>query len=295
MAGAQPEFLGVDIGATKVEICLFNGDYAVVQSQREPTASFSFGVPEDLRKVGDIIEANLVPGIEKIGVGMKGSIREGIVIHSSLFGGEVNYPLAFNLNERFGPPVVVENDVNSMARAEQRFGAGQRVESFLLVSLGSGIRTAFVERGVLLRGFQRNAGEVAGQKYYIPGLKMRPLCLEEIVGGHGLARLYWELSGRDCSAEELFSRAGEDVIAERLVSMFIDQLTWFLIEASGFYNPEVIILAGSLTGSAPVFLPRLRNLYTDATHPLLRAREIGISPVRHAVCLGAVLLGDQAL
>jgi predicted NBD/HSP70 family sugar kinase len=75
------------------------------------------------------------------------------------------------LREEFGSTLVVENDINAAALAEQADGHGRDVASFAFVSVGTGIGMGLVIGGQLVRGRHGAAGEIA----YIP-----------MTGGHGL-------------------------------------------------------------------------------------------------------------
>jgi len=74
------------------------------------------------------------------------------------------------LREEFGGTLVVENDINAAALAEQASGHGRDVASFAFVSVGTGIGMGLVVGGQLVRGAHGVAGEIA----YIP-----------MTGGHG--------------------------------------------------------------------------------------------------------------
>jgi len=65
------------------------------------------------------------------------------------------------LRSAFGPELVVENDVDAAALAEQAHGHGAGVSSFAFVSIGTGIGMGLVLDGRLHRGFHRVAGEIA--------------------------------------------------------------------------------------------------------------------------------------
>jgi predicted NBD/HSP70 family sugar kinase len=74
------------------------------------------------------------------------------------------------LREEFGGTLVVENDINAAALAEQADGHGREAGSFAFVSVGTGIGMGLVVGGQLLRGAHGVAGEIA----YVP-----------MTGGHG--------------------------------------------------------------------------------------------------------------
>ncbi|HEY2241130.1 MAG TPA: ROK family protein [Streptosporangiaceae bacterium] len=74
------------------------------------------------------------------------------------------------LREEFGAALIIENDINAAALAEQADGHGREVGSFAFVSVGTGIGMGLVVGGQLVRGAHGVAGEIA----YVP-----------MTGGHG--------------------------------------------------------------------------------------------------------------
>ncbi len=64
------------------------------------------------------------------------------------------------LGEVLGTPLVIENDVNLAALAEQHDGAAQDFDDFVLVWADEGVGAAIVLGGQLLRGATGGAGEI---------------------------------------------------------------------------------------------------------------------------------------
>lgn len=64
------------------------------------------------------------------------------------------------LREAFGDTLVLENDIDAAALAEQAHGHGREVESFAFVSVGTGIGMGLVIGGRLHRGAHGAAGEI---------------------------------------------------------------------------------------------------------------------------------------
>jgi predicted NBD/HSP70 family sugar kinase len=65
------------------------------------------------------------------------------------------------LRDAFGPSLVMENDVDAAALAEQAHGHGRNVDHFAFVHFGTGIGMGLVIGGQLLRGAHGVAGEIA--------------------------------------------------------------------------------------------------------------------------------------
>jgi len=69
-----------------------------------------------------------------------------------------------DLREAFGSAVMVENDIDVAALAEQAHGHGRDVDSFAFVSIGTGLGMGLVLGGKLHRGAHGAAGEIG----YLP-------------------------------------------------------------------------------------------------------------------------------
>lgn len=72
--------------------------------------------------------------------------------------------LLAELRAVFGDALMIENDVDAAALAEQTHGHGREVDSFAFVSIGTGIGLGLVLDGRLRRGAHGAAGEIA----YLP-------------------------------------------------------------------------------------------------------------------------------
>lgn len=108
------------------------------------------------------LRANLPSGdvpLIGIGVGLPGVVAPGAdgVTTSSLMHWDA-LPLASTLAEALNAPVVLDNDVNTLAVAETLVVRDPQVEDFLVVTLGRGIGLGIVVRDSVYRGAM-GAGE----------------------------------------------------------------------------------------------------------------------------------------
>ena len=85
--------------------------------------------------------------------------HDHVALAGALPGWEKRNVLA-DLREAFGPTLMIENDVDAAALAEQAHGHGQQVDSFAFVSIGTGIGMGLVLGGRLHRGRHGAAGEI---------------------------------------------------------------------------------------------------------------------------------------
>ncbi|MFJ4408225.1 ROK family protein [Streptomyces sp. NPDC088910] len=92
--------------------------------------------------------------------------------------------LVDEIRSRLGVPVLLENEVNLAAVAEQRVGAARNDDTFVLLWIGGGVGAAVVLDGKLRRGASGGAGEVG----FLPllGTPELPTATDCDNGYHGL-------------------------------------------------------------------------------------------------------------
>jgi len=103
--------------------------------------------------------------------------------------------LAAEVSGKLGLPCIVDNDANTAAWGEFRFGAGREADDMLLVTVGTGIGGGIVSGGKLFRGAHGFAAEI-GHIIVEPG---GPLCgcgnhgcWEQVASGRAIDRLAGE-------------------------------------------------------------------------------------------------------
>jgi predicted NBD/HSP70 family sugar kinase len=95
-----------------------------------------------------------------VGLGVPGFVdgRTGLV-EAPLIGWR-HMPLPQYLSRLLDVPVLVDNDVNTLAAYEHLYGLGRPYDDFLTVTLGQGVGAAVVSGGDLRRGGHGAAGEL---------------------------------------------------------------------------------------------------------------------------------------
>ena len=139
--------LGVDIGGTKIAAAFVqeNGEYAGLR--RLPTPADAPAVVAAVEQLcAELLTTATLP-VAAIGVGSAGQVdvTRGVITYAvDTLPDWAGIPLASRLQQRFGLPVSVDNDVNAMALGETVFGAGRGVEAALYASVGTGIGGALI-------------------------------------------------------------------------------------------------------------------------------------------------------
>lgn len=116
-------WVGVDVGGTKIEAMAIDPSSQPVGPIRLPTPDSG---PEHLVEAIEMAVRRVVEEaggstaeIIALGIGIPGQVREGVV-HLAVNLHLRDYPLARVLEERFGRPVRVENDVRTAALGAYR-------------------------------------------------------------------------------------------------------------------------------------------------------------------------------
>ncbi len=92
------------------------------------------------------------------------------------------------LRGRFGPDVMIENDVNLAMLGEQTLGCASRCRNAAFLALGTGAGLGLLIDGKLFRGARGSAGEIADLPIGRDPTSHTPVCPQRIRARGRLAR-----------------------------------------------------------------------------------------------------------
>lgn len=204
--------LGIEIGGTKLQLGLGAGDGRITRLIRR-TVDPPKGA-EGIR--AQIVEAcrSLDVPVDAIGIGFGGPVEvdRGGVTKSNQIEGWDGFPLIEWARSALGvPDVVLQNDADTAALGEARFGAGRGLSPVLYVNSGSGIGGGLVIDGRIYRGAGRGAIEI-GHLVASEGdhpTEDRKLTLEDLASGWAIGELGRALARQDSA----FLRTREQVVS----------------------------------------------------------------------------------
>lgn len=190
------------------------------------------------------------------------------------------------LAEVLGTPVVMENDVNLAAVAEQHDGAAQDFDDFVLVWVDEGVGAAIVLGGRLLRGATGGAGEIGYMP--LPGAPLsrggdrsaaRPDAgggFQRLVGSPSVVALAQEYGAPEVRtvAEALERDAVREEVARRLATG--------LAAVVAVVDPRLVVLSGEVAQAGGEELRVLvEEEFTGLAlpRPELRISDIGGNPI----------------
>lgn len=218
--------------------------------------------------------------------------RDALMLAPALPGWEEPEVLA-ELRKAFGESLMVENDIDAAALAEQAHGHGRGVDSFAFVSLGAGIGMGLVLDGRLRRGVHGAVGEIG----YLPfgGEPRRdPRRLgqfEAAASGAGILQAARRADmRRPVSARNVFAAAARgDERASRVVAEEALLIAKAVCAVVAVVDPELVVLGGGIGQAVGLLDAVRRELQTlIPIQPELRVSALGNDAVVDG-CLAAGL------
>ena len=213
----------------------------------------------------DFLEQNIIAALDSaglalsdisgIGLGIAGFVDVPAAhVHWSPILAERDVPLQQMLRDRFNIPTFLDNDVNLMAIAEQRFGLGRNTRDFIVVYVEQGVGMGIVIDGKLFRGMHGRGAELGHTKVHLDGALCRcgqRGCLEAYVGDYALLReantamdLVAGTSAEHQMQALLEAAKSGDSMAGPIIRRAGRMFAIGLANVVNIFAPELIILSG---------------------------------------------------
>jgi glucokinase len=273
--------IGIDVGGTKV----LGG---VVSQAGEILATARRDTPREggralTETIADVaIELSKQFPVESIGVSAAGFIssdRQTILATPNIAGWNgVN--LDQELTKIIGKRIVLENDANSAAWGEFKFGAGRGRKDLMMLTLGTGVGGGLILAGSVFRG-AFGIGAELGHIRIVPdghlcGCGIRG-CLEQYASGSALMRHAREaISASPDLARNLLARGDgtleglkghhiteaardEDPVALAAFNTMASYLGAGIASLCAVIDPSCIVLGGGVIDAGEIFLAPTRK------------------------------------
>lgn len=221
----------------------------------------------------------------------------------------IDLNLAQWCEKAFGVPLRVENDARMALLGEQYAGAAQGIGNVVMMTLGTGIGTAAMIEGKLLRGVHAQGAILGG---HLPLNFHGRLCScgnigcgETEAAGWSLPEIVREWPGFERSSlaqaesldfRSLFAAAAlGDAVAIAVRQRCLDVWAAEAVALIHAYDPEVVVIGGGVMRSAEAILPHMRrhvakHAWTAWGKPQIRVASL----CERAALLGAIpLLGER--
>lgn len=252
--------LGLDFGGSKMALalCQRQGErLAETVLETEPKAGARANLERAVTAGRTLLEAAGQP-LSAVGACTFGiPLEEGVALSPAVPGWD-ELPVRRLLQESFGVPVAVVNDVKAAARAEVSQGSLQGANPALYLNLGTGLAAALVHNGEVIGGAHGAAGEIgynlrlAGDVWREAGKGSNWSVLEDVVSGMGLAKAVERLTGDGSGgydAAEVFAKALAEPAYEQVLEEFLTELSYHLVNLAVAFDPARIAVGGGMVRS----------------------------------------------
>src|SRR3954469_2615120 len=216
------------------------------------------------------------------------------------------------LEERLDVRVLVDNDGNLAALAEQRAGAAKGLSDVVMLTLGTGIAGGLVLDGRLYRGSRRFGAELGHMVVNMNGPPCQGNspnrgCLELYASGPGIGRAGAHAAARDpqsgigqaltsgrvITGELVTDLAVEgDPVAQAALASVGKRLGVGLASIANIFNPEAIVIGGGAARAGEMLLEPARRVVAEQALPPDRE---GLLIVHAAFGADAGMIGAGAL
>lgn len=308
--------VGIDIGGTKITCGLVNlAQVKIVKSVTEKT-NLQRGLDGLVAQITSLVLK--VQGSQKapVGIACPGLVdfQKQQVVYA------VNLPfkntaLPNLLATSLGKNVVIENDIKAASIGELNYGLGKTVDTFVTMSVGTGIGGAAIIDRRLLRGESNIAGEVGHLSIDFDGSVCscgNSGCLDNYASGRAisiaandiakkkkrsnLGRIYKDTGSVD--AKDVFDLARRsDPDAVGLVKTVVSSLSAAIVNVAQVIQPRLFILTGSV-------IIKNHDLLMDPIRKIVKQRLFRPSLIpgpkilcsklgANAALLGAALVASQ--
>ena len=211
----------------------------------------------------------------------------------------------------FELPIYIEKNIRTMALAEKWFGQARNIDNMVCIGVRSGIGLGIIVDGKLFSGVSESAGEIGHITVDRTGPKCmcgNRGCLQELASGRAIvARIKKRMkNGESSKIDKLVKRNRGEITPEIVIQAAKsgDHAALEIIKETGEYlglaiadvinlfNPELIILAGSLVSAGELILNRIRETVEERALEVPRkAAKIALSELGDNIgALGAAAL-----
>ena len=285
-------FIGFDIGGTHIKHGLITeegeelhtGEYDTHYELDEFKASWQ----EVVRQYQDKHE------VAGIGISFPGYVNP----HTGEVpkAGSLDFLDGCNLLTLFGEltdlPITVENDANCAALGEQWRGAGQKYDSLICMTIGTGIGGGIILERQLMRGSHFRAGEFGVMPVGDNGENMH-----EIASARALTDACRQAlalpANEPLHGKEIFEKMENDGHLREVVERWAGYLARGIYSVVSLYDPQVVLIGGGVSQQKDLYPLLERHLekynFWEALRVPVHPCELGNQAGR----LGAVWLASQ--
>lgn len=271
--------IGIDLGGTHIRAGRVTGNHLSDIVSRRTRAQGS--VEEVLQDLFALTDGLIDPTVAAIGIGVPGLVdsEQGLVFDVVNIPSWKQVPLQQRMEERYGVPVLVNNDANCFALGEFYFGGGKGATSMVGLTIGTGLGSGIIINKRLFSGRNGGAGEFGMIEY-----------LDQVYEYYASGQFFRNVYGLD--GEVVFAGAKAGDAEYRYMYEEMGAHLGNAIKAILYaLDVELIVLGGSVRHAFPFFQKAMwQRIQTFAFQKAKERLRIEVSALENSGLLGAAAL-----
>ena len=239
-------YIGIDLGATKIESVVLKKDGSELERSRIESPKSYDKTLEVITKIVIDIEKKYKKNLD-VGVCHPGSSN----IDTGLIQNSFNSPwlndksFANDISKSLNRNICCENDANCFAFSEAYDGAAKNYKTVFGIILGSGCGGGLIINKRIIIGPNAFTGEWGHIPLGKPDSKNN---IEEYISGKGLERQFFTKFKKNLTAKEIFYNARSNSSNEiEMINEFKNNLSRSLSLIINMIDPDAIVFGGGLS------------------------------------------------
>jgi len=272
-------FIGVDLGGTNIRAGLIQDGLITAVNQVLLTDKESLS--KTIEQLISVISPLVSPGVKGIGIGVPSvvDVENGIVFDVVNIPSWHRVELKKILETEFNKPVCINNDVNCFALGEHRHGQAREFSSFVALALGTGLGAGIIINDALYSGNNCGAGEIGSLPYLDKNFEFYT------------SSTFFESIHSTTALRSHESAVKGDNNALKIWAEYGFHLGNVIKAVAYTYDPEAIVLGGSIAKAFVFFEEAMKNAMKDFQFPeTIKRLKILRSQVDNIALLGAAAL-----
>jgi len=261
---------GIDLGGTNIKFGIFSKDGELIKFWKmsskplfDPRAIPDY-IFEELKRYEHWIE------IKALGIGVPGLVSvDGIVKESPNFPDWKDVPVKQMLSDKFGIPVIVENDANLFTIGEGSFGTAKNCKNYVGITIGTGVGGGIVIDGKIVHGIKGMAGEIGHIVIHPSGPVCscgKKGCLEAYSSATAIKKIMFQQTGLELEAEDVAKLALKgDKVAIKVFEKVGYHLGIGIATIVNLLDLEMVIIGGGVSRSWDLLQKHIQKGFTEHT------------------------------
>ncbi len=270
--------VGVDMGGTRIKIGLVGNGELIAAASIPASAHVSLAqrLDEIAVEVNALLETHRCTPIG-IGIAYPGIVDAQ---QKKILSKYVKYPDARNIDleawarDKWNIPLAIENDARAALVGEWQYGAGKNCSDLVLITLGTGVGSAALMDGKLVRGRYHLAGNLGGHmSINLHGSECNcghTGCVESEASTWALKKIATGSPGFKASAlsrepeidfNTVFRLAREgDELAMRIRENCLKAWSFAIVNLILAYDPQRVVIGGGIMKSKDLIIPYVEKM-----------------------------------